>query len=185
MAGQVWPLPSRKPVSRQEMVFGTGHRPIFPGLPCTQPRPPASRPMTPPRVPRSLWNPESNQCHELGVNKPLAVENQSAALQRAWTLKSTFCLGGLARHYPQFGCPACQTKKSLSTDVDASCRLREDRRSRLRIAGTQKNHMSITDDVYPSLPTSATRLTPAPKSRFRCQGGDVTLATENAPGTRE
>lgn len=160
------------------MLFGTGHRLIFPGLPCTQPRPPATRSVTPPRVPRSLWNPESNQCRELGVNKPQAVEKEPCSAD------SMDPEVPVPSWRPGASLPSVWLKR-LSTDVDASCRLREDGRSCLRIESTQKNHMSITDDVYPSLPTSATLLTPAPTSRFRCQAGDVTLAAENAPGTRE
>lgn len=74
--------------------------------------------------------------------------------------------------------------------MDASCRLREEeRRSCLQKAGTRKKHTSITDDIYPSLPSPSRGawphpLTPAPKSQFSCQAGDVTLATENAPVPR-
>lgn len=160
------------------MLFGTGHRPIFPGLPCTQPRPPATRSVTPPRVQRSLWNPESNQCRELGVNKPQAVEKEPCPAESmdpevpvlSWRPGASLPSVWLEETFHRCGC------LMQAQGGQTSC---------LRIESTEKNHMSITDDIYPSLPTSATLLTPAPTSRFRCQAGDVTLATENAAGTRE
>lgn len=157
MAGQVWPLPSRKPISSSASgdAFGIGHRhssraPTYTALASSRrPVPHDSR--------VSLRSPKNEQCNALRVKNLPLLRSTVQPWERGWASKSQFRVVDPVRHCPDLSFPTCKTGRAF-LDLDLLCRLKNNYRKYPghcpAVSGHPKSHRSNTNDFYPYLPSS-------------------------------